>query len=249
MIEALTGDELLVMREAGKAAATALKKLRKVIKPGITTKDIENFFENFLARYPGMSAAFKGYKGYPAALCVSINEEIIHGIPAAERLVANGDLVSVDLGIKYKGLYVDTAYTYMVGKVPPQARKLVAVSLKSLLFGIKRARIGATVGDIGSCIQECVETNGFSVIRKFVGHGIGKMLHCAPEVPNFGHTGSGASLVENTAIAIEPMVSAGGYDLDILSDGWTAKTKDNSLSAHFEHTVAITKKGPWVLTA
>lgn len=249
MIENLTQEDLLCMRKAGKVAALALKSLRKFIKPGITTKDIEAFFENFLKSYPGMEAAFKGYKGYPAALCVSVNEEVIHGIPSLFKVIGDGDLVSVDLGIKYKGLFVDTAHTYIAGRASAVAKKLVSVSLKSLFCGIKRVRIGATVGDIGSAIQTHVENHGFSVVRKFVGHGIGRGLHCVPEVPNFGRPGDGMPLFENTAIAIEPMVTAGHYDVDVLSDGWTAKTKDNSLSAHFEHTVAITRKGPWVLTA
>lgn len=247
MIKPLAVQDLKIMRQAGIVAAGILKKIGRWIKPGISTKEIEKFFEKELAKFEGMEAAFKGFSGYPASCCVSVNEEIIHGIPS-NRLISDGDLVSVDLGIKYKGLYVDTAYTYVVGKVDAQTKKLVKVTKKSLYRAIKRLRSPATVGDIGSTVQDFVERNGLSVIRRFVGHGIGKELHQAPEVPNFGEKGKGLALPLNCVIAIEPMVSMGSFDIDILSDGWTAKTKDNSLSAHFEHTVALTEKGPWILT-
>lgn len=235
------------MRQAGKVAARVLRKLKRVIKPGISTKNIEEFFEKEVGKYPGMELAFKGFSGFPASCCVSINEEIIHGIPS-KRIVNSGDLVSVDLGIKYKGLFVDTAYTYIIGKVSLSAKKLVRVTLKSLYEGIRKAKSGVRVGDISSSIQNFIEANELSVIRKFVGHGIGRQLHLSPEIPNFGQAGQGPVLEPGEVIAIEPMVSAGSWDVDVLSDGWTAKTKDNSLSAHFEHTVAITERGPWILT-
>ncbi len=247
MHEPLVRQELVIMREAGKVAAVILKKLKRFIRPGISTKNIEEFFEREISKYPGMEAAFKGFMDYPASCCISINEEIIHGIPS-QRVVKEGDLVSVDLGIKYKGLFVDTAYTYIIGKATPLAKRLVEVTKKSLKQGIKQIKPGKRVGDIGSAVQSYVEKNGFSVIRKFVGHGIGRNLHLPPEVPNFGEEGEGAELQTGYVIAVEPMVSAGGFNVDILDDGWTAKTKDNSLAAHFEHTIAITKKGPWVLT-
>jgi len=247
MIKPLSKEDLAVMRKAGKAASAILRKIKSFLKPGISTKDIENFFEKELSKYSGMEAAFKGFTGYPAACCVSVNEEIIHGIPS-DKVIKNGDIVSVDLGIKYKGLFVDTAYTYAVGKVSDLAKKLISVSLKSLDEGIRQIKDGAKTGDIGFAIQGFVEKNGFSVIRKFVGHGIGRELHIEPEVPNFGDKSQGFVLREGYAIAVEPMVSAGGFEVDILGDCWTAKTKDNSLSAHFEHTVAVTKKGPVVLT-
>jgi methionyl aminopeptidase len=237
------------MRRAGQVAAAILKKFKFFLKAGISTKNIEEFFEESLSEYPEMEFAFKGYMGYPASCCVSVNEEIIHGIPSSDRLIKDADLVSIDLGIKYKGLFVDTAHTYIVGRASKTARKLVKVSLKALEVGIAQIKPGKKVGDISSAVQKFVEKNGFSVIRKFVGHGIGRELHLAPEVPNFGEKGQGPLLEEGFAIAIEPMVSAGSFEIDILGDGWTAKTKDNSLSAHFEHTIAITKKGPWVLTA
>ncbi len=247
MSEPLTAESLILMRKAGKVAAKILKRLKSLIKPGITSKDIEQFFEKELTKYPGMEPAFRGLMGYPASLCVSINEEIIHGIPSS-REIKSGDLVSVDLGIKYKGLFVDSAYTYLVGRTSALAKKLVRVSQKSLYAGIAAIKANGYVGDVSSAIQGEVEKHGFSVIRRFVGHGIGRSLHLAPEVPNFGEKKQGPELLEGFAVAVEPMVSAGSFEVDILDDGWTARTKDKSLSAHFEHTVAITKKGPWIIT-
>lgn len=236
------------MREAGRIAAFALRDLKKMIKPGIFTKDIECFLDNFLKRYPAIEAAFKGFEGFPASCCVSLNEEIIHGIPSFKKVIREGDVVSIDLGLKCKGLFVDAAYTYTIGRVSSLAKKLVKITWEALYEGIKRAKVGLSVGDIGFAIQRFVEKRGFSVIRKFVGHGIGEDLHLVPEIPNFGRNKEGEKLKEGMAIAIEPMVCSGNFEVDILEDGWTAKTKDNSLSAHFEHTVAITKKGPWILT-
>jgi methionyl aminopeptidase len=236
------------MRKAGKVAAHILKKMKKVIRPGISTLDIDKFFIESLKSYPGMKAAFKGYMGYPGNLCVSINDEVIHGIPSEKRLIEDGDLVSVDLGIEYKELFVDTAYTYPVGKCSRQTRSLTAITLKSLFEGIKQARLGNHTGDIGNAVQTYAQKHDCSVIRQFVGHGVGEALHLYPEVPNFGDKGSGPELTSNMVIAIEPMVSAGGWEVEVLNDNWTVKTKDRSLSAHFEHTVAITKKGPWILT-
>lgn len=248
MSKPLSRQDLIIMRKAGKVAAAILKRLKCFIKPGLSTKEVEEFFEKEISKYPGMEAAFKGFMGYPASCCVSVNEEIIHGIPS-QKIIRDGDLVSVDLGIKYKGLFVDTAYTYIIGKVSPLAKRLVKTTRKSLKKGISRMIAGRKVGDVSSAIQKQVEKNGFSVIRRFVGHGIGRGLHLLPEVPNFGEESKGKELYVGCAIAIEPMVSAGDSEVDISSDGWTAKTKDNSLAAHFEHTIAITKKGPWVLTA
>jgi len=247
MCEPLSRQDLIIMRKAGKVAAAILKRLKGFIRSGLSTKGVEEFFEREISKYPGMEAAFKGFMGYPASCCVSVNEEIIHGIPS-QKIIRDGDLVSVDLGIKYKGLFVDTAYTYMIGKVSSLAKRLVKTTRKSLKEGISRTMAGGKVGDVSSAIQKQVEKNGFSVIRRFVGHGIGRGLHLPPEVPNFGEESKGKELYVGCAIAIEPMVSAGGFDVDISSDGWTAKTKDNSLAAHFEHTIAITKKGPRVLT-
>ena len=248
MITPLTTDELYTMREAGKVAAIVLKKLEGFIRPGILTKDIEEFFVDNLNAYPGMEPAFKGFMGYPSSCCVSLNQEIIHGIPSS-KVVRDGDIISVDLGIKYKGLYVDTAYTYAVGNVSSLAKKLLDITFKSLYEGISQIKIGSKVGDIGFAVQRFVEANNFSIIRKFVGHGIGKKLHVPPEIPNFGEMGEGCELKEGYALAVEPMVAVGSFDVTILDDGWTVKTKDDSLSAHFEHTIALTKNGPWILTS
>ena len=243
----LSDEDIAEMKRIGRLAHIFLRRLKKVIREGMSTKDIEDSFNAYLKKN-NVESAFLGYSGYPASLCVSVNEEIIHGIPKKEKIIKNGDVVSVDLGIKNNGLYVDCAYTYLVGSDDYFKKKLMKVCLQALISGIKQARPGNTTGDIGFAVQRVVESNGFSVIRKFVGHGVGRDLHCYPEVPNFGRRGQGAPLKEGMAIAIEPMVSAGSYDVDILSDGWTVKTKDNSLSSHFEHTVAITKNGPLVIT-
>ncbi|MCK9614528.1 MAG: type I methionyl aminopeptidase [Candidatus Omnitrophica bacterium] len=248
MTEGLSNEEIACMRAAGRVAALILKKLKKCVRPGVTTKYIEESFDNYLKEYPEMESAFKGFMGYPASLCVSINDEVIHGIPSEERTIKEGDLVSIDLGIKYKGLFVDTAYTYIAGRAQPPAKKLLKASLKALYEGIKKAKPQATTGDVGSAVQSFIEKQGFAVVRKFVGHGIGRALHQHPEVPNFGTPGKGDELSDGMAIAIEPMVTAGNYDVEVAKDGWTAKTRDGSLSAHFEHTVAITKKGPVILT-
>lgn len=244
----LTSQDLRTMRQAGKVAAAILKQLKAVIKPGISTKDIELFFDKFLSNYPEMSAPFKGFYGYPSSVCVSINEEVIHGIPSTKRFIKDGDVVSVDLGIKYRGLCVDTAYTYAIGRVSKQAKQLINATYKALFKGIAQAKAGNKVGDVAAAVQSHVEKNKFSVVRKFVGHGIGKELHLPPEIPNFGQVDTGEVLEEGMAIAIEPMVCAGHYDVEVLNDGWTAKTKDGSLAAHFEHTIAITKRGPWIVT-
>ena len=244
----LSYDEMVVMKKTGAFAARILAQVKKIMKPGTSTKDVETFFDKTLKEYPHMYAAFKGYNNYPSSLCVSVNEEIIHGIPSAQRVLKAGDLVSVDLGIKHQGLFVDTAYTYAIGIPTPLARKLINVCKNALGEAVKRVKIGARIGDIGSTVQTFVEKHGFSVIRNFVGHGIGRVLHCYPEVPNFGEKNTGEILREGMVLAIEPMISSGSYEVEILSDGWTAKTKDNSLSCHFEHTVAVTKRGAWVLT-
>jgi len=248
MTERLSGQDFAEMRKAGRVAACILRKLGKLVKPGITTKYLEESFDVYLKEYPEMSGAFRGFMGYPASLCISVNEEVIHGIPKDSVIIKNGDVVSIDLGIKYKGLFVDTAYTFIAGHASKEAKQLVKATYQSLYEGIKQARVGATIGDIGFAIQTFLEKKGFSVIRKFVGHAIGRSLHLYPEVPNFGVKGEGEKLSEGMALAIEPMVSIGSYDVVVLGDGWTAKTKDNSLSAHFEHTIAITKRGPVILT-
>lgn len=248
MEDLLSHKEIALMRKLGRVAYTFLRKLRKVLRPGITTKDIEGRFDKYIYKYSNMSSAFLGYNDYPASLCVSVNEEIIHGIPQKNKVIKDGDLVSVDLGLKHNGLFVDCAYTYLVGRSSRLQKKMVKVGLQALGEGIKQSKVGNTINDIGCAIQKVTESNGFSVIRKFVGHGIGRSLHCFPEVPNFGDKSNDTILEEGMVLAIEPMISNGDYEVEVLGDGWTAKTKDNSLSCHFEHTVAITKNGPRVLT-
>ena len=193
--------------------------------------------------------AFKGYHGYPCVLCTSVNDEVVHGIPSSKRVLKDGDIVSIDTGVILDGYYGDSATTVAVGaKLPERTRKLLEVTEASLERGIKAVRPGATLGDVGAAVQEVVEAGGFSVVRDFVGHGIGTKLHEDPQVPNFGRRGQGQKLREGMVIAIEPMVNVGGPDVQVLSDGWTAVTQDGSLSAHFEHTVAVTAKGAEILT-
>jgi methionyl aminopeptidase len=248
MASILQSDELAVMQQIGKIAGSCLRRMKRLIRPGITTKDIECYFENIVKSHPDIVSAFAGYNGYPASICVSVNEEIIHGIPSSEKRIAAQDLVSVDLGLKSRGLFVDCAFTYPAGRPSALGKKLLRVGRRALQEGIAHARIGATIGDIGYAIQKYVEDEGLSVVRKFVGHGIGRALHCPPEVPNFGVKGEGQVLEEGMVLAIEPMISSGSHEVIMCEDGWTAVTADSSLSSHFEHTVAITRRGPRVLT-
>lgn len=244
---ALTREEIAVMRRLGVIARKFLRKVAKILKPGLSSQVLDDAFGSHLSSY-GVKAAFLGYASYPASLCVSLNDEVIHGIPSRERIIRQGDLVSVDLGIKTDGLFVDCAYTYAVGKRSPTARKLLAVGKEALRQGIRRARAGNTVGDIGAAVQDVAERNGFSVVRQFVGHGIGHQLHCYPEVPNFGRPGTGPELKEGMAIAIEPMICAGAGGVEVMDDGWTVRTKDRSLSCHFEHTVVVGKRSASIVT-
>jgi len=244
----LSSEENSAMQYAGSVAGKILRSLKKEVRPGVSTKDIEMFFDKFINKYSGMKAAFKGYNGYPASVCISVNDEVIHGIPSKTRVLAKGDLVGVDLGIEYKGIFVDCAYTYPAGSVSADAKKLLKVGALALKRGIEQARIGNRIGDIGHAVQECAEKHGFSVVRRFVGHGIGRQLHCSPEVPNFGSPNQGELITEGMVLAIEPMLIDGSYQVDVMDDGWTAKTRDGSLSSHFEHTVAITRKGPRIIT-
>lgn len=244
----LSSEENAAMRYTGSVAGKILRSFKKEVKVGASTKDIELFFDRYIDKYSGMKAAFKGYHGYPASVCISVNDEVIHGIPSRERIITDGDLVGVDLGIEYKGIFVDCAFTYAVGKISSEAKKLLKVGSLALKRGIEAARIGNTIGDIGYAVQRCVEGFGLSVVRRFVGHGIGRQLHCSPEVPNFGFPDQGEAIEEGMILAIEPMINLGSYQVDVMDDGWTAKTRDGTLSCHFEHTVVITKKGPKIIT-
>jgi methionyl aminopeptidase len=238
--------ELERMRASNALVADVLAELAALVEPGVTTRDLDAVAER-LVREGGAEPAFKGYRGYPCTLCASVNEQVVHGIPSGRRLDA-GDIISLDMGVKLNGFYGDSAVTVPVGSVSEEAAKLLQVTREALEKGIAQVRLGGRVSDIGHAIQEHVEANGFSVVREFVGHGIGAALHEEPQIANYGEPGRGPRLAEGMTLAIEPMVNVGRPAVKVLADGWTAVTKDGSLSAHFEHTVAVTKTGPLVLT-
>jgi methionyl aminopeptidase len=250
-IELKTAKEIEKMRIASRVVGEILEKLCEIIKPGITTKDIDTFSEKYI-RSLKMIPAFFGIKGmrypFPASACVSINEEVVHGIPSAFRRLKSGDIVSVDMGVLYEGYYGDAARTYAVGSVSDTAAKLIKVTEESLRKGIEEALPGNRLGDVSSAVQKTVENAGFSVVRDFVGHGIGRALHEDPQISNYGKSGTGVKLLPGMVLAIEPMVNVGSYEVCMLDDDWTIVTKDGSLSAHFEHTVAITEDGYEILT-
>ncbi|MGB9857108.1 MAG: type I methionyl aminopeptidase [Dictyoglomaceae bacterium] len=247
MIELKSLKDIDKMRKGGKILARIFKELEEYIREGISTYELSRKVEGLIYKY-GAKPAFKGYRGYPEVICVSINNEIVHGIPKKNKILKNGDIVSIDIGLEYNGFYVDSAKTYPVGNVSPLALRLIQVTEEALWKGIEKARIGNHLSDISWAIQEHVEKNNFNVIRDFLGHGIGRHLHEPPNVPNFGPPGQGPILEEGLALAIEPMVSVGDYEVRILDDGWTAVTVDGSLSAHFEHTIIITNNGPEIIT-
>jgi methionyl aminopeptidase len=244
-----TPQELEKMRRSGTVVREVLEYVRGFVKPGATTMDLENAAVQKIKEL-GVKPAFKGYHGYPCVLCTSINSEVVHGIPSAKRILREGDIVSIDTGVIIDGYYGDSAITVPVGgKIAPKAQRLLDVTKASLESGIQAVKAGATLGDIGAAVQDVVEAEGFSVVREFVGHGIGTSLHEDPQVPNFGRRGQGMKLREGMVLCIEPMVNSGKPDVQVLADGWTAVTQDGSLSAHFEHTVAVTRGGAVVLTA
>jgi len=243
--------EIAIMRRANIVVAEILAELAARVKPGTSTAELEEVAAQMAAKRRARPA-FKGYtvagKAFPAALCTSINEEVVHGIPSRERKLKNGDVISLDFGVELEGFYGDAAVTLPVGEVSEQARSLLDVTRQALAAAIDVVRVGARVGDISAAVQRLVEGRGFSVVRDFVGHGIGKSLHEDPQVPNFGEPNRGVRLKPGMVLAIEPMVNAGGADVCLREDGWTAVTKDGSLSAHFEHSVAVTNNGPYVLS-
>ncbi|GBD95263.1 MAG TPA: type I methionyl aminopeptidase [Nitrospirae bacterium] len=246
MIVLKSDDEIKRMAESCRIVAEVLEGIKRNIAPGVATKELDEFAESFILS-KGAQPAFKGYRGYPASVCTSINEQVVHGIPSSAKL-RNGDIISLDIGVCYKGFYGDAAVTVPVGSVDNQAMKLLSVTEKALETGLEKSVAGNRLSDVSFAIQEYVESEGFSVVRNFVGHGIGRELHEEPQVPNFGKPGEGPRLLPGMTLAIEPMVNAGNWEVVILNDGWTAVTKDKSLSAHFEHTVAITKNGLEILT-
>ena len=247
MIVCKSPTELDRMKAANQVVAEVLAALREAVTPGVTTGDLDALAEARI-RAAGAEPAFKGYHGFPATICASVNEEVIHGIPS-QRALAEGDVISIDLGAVLDGFYGDSAITVAVGRVHERAAELLQVTEESLHKAIAQVRIGARISDLGEAVQSHVEAHGFSVVREFVGHGIGSRLHEEPQIPNYGPAGRGPRLAEGMVLAIEPMVNMGKPGVRVLSDGWTAVTKDGLLSAHFEHTVAVTPGGPLVLTA
>jgi methionyl aminopeptidase len=239
--------ELRRLREANQLVGRVLQQVQGAVAPGVTTAELDALAEREI-RAAGAVPAFKGYKGYPASICASVNEQVVHGIPSATRTLGDGDIISIDLGAKLDGFYGDSAVTVGVGKISAKAAELLRVTEESLWKAIEAVRPGARVSDIGHAVQQHVEKFGFSVVREFVGHGIGSELHEEPQIPNYGEPGRGPRLAEGMVLAIEPMVNAGAAGVKVLKDGWTAVTEDASLSAHFEHTVAVTSDGVEVLS-
>ena len=248
MIELKSAREIGLMRTAGHVLSDVIEHLRGFVKPGLSTLEIDEDVEDFIAAR-GAKPAFKGYRGFPATVCISINEEVVHGIPSAHRRIQEGDIVGLDLGCIVDGYYADCAFTLAIGDVPPKVQQLLDVTRESLDQAIQECRPGRRLSDVSHAVQVHVERHGFSVVRAFVGHGIGRALHEDPQVPNFGDPGRGPQLRPGMVLAIEPMVTMGSWEVRILDDGWTAVTKDGSLAAHFEHTIAVTEGGPEVLTS
>lgn len=247
MIRIKTASEIEKMRKACQISAGALAAGGAAVKPGATTADVEKAVHSYIISNGGVPN-FKGYNGFPASACVSLNDTVIHGIPTKSQVLKDGDIVSIDTGAIFDGFHGDNAYTFACGQISKDAERLLRTTRNSLLEAIKVAVVGGRIGDIGQAVQNCVEPQGFSVVRDFVGHGIGKEMHEAPEVPNYGKMGRGLRLCQGMTLAIEPMINEKGHGVHILPDGWTVKTIDGGLSAHFEHTVAITEKGPLILT-
>jgi methionyl aminopeptidase len=240
--------ELKKMREAGRLVGEVLTELAARVAPGVTTAELDELAEARI-RKAGATPAFKGYHGYPATICASVNDEVIHGIPSGRRVLNEGDVISIDVGAELDGYFGDSAITLPVGQVSEAAATLLRVTDESLYKAIEVVKPGGRISDIGHAVQQHVEAYGFSVVREFVGHGIGQKMHEEPQIPNYGEPGRGPRLAEGMVLAIEPMVNAGKAAVKVLADGWTAVTRDGSLSAHFEHTVAVTADGPWILTA
>ncbi len=239
--------EIQYMREAGEVIAKSREALEKAVRVGITTAELDRIAEEVIKKQ-GAIPAFKGYKGFPANICTSVNEQVVHGIPGLRKL-KDGDIISIDMGAIKKGYYGDSAFTLPVGEIDEETKKLLAVTEEALMKGIEKAIEGNRLSDISSAIQTYVEKNGFSVVRDYVGHGIGSQMHEAPQVPNFGPSGHGPRLKAGMTLAIEPMVNAGSFEVVTLTDNWTVVTRDGRYSAHFEHTIVITENGPQILTA
>ncbi len=247
MIIRKSSSELEIMREANRIVARVLDRLGEIVVPGIDTASLDKEAEDMILEFGGVPV-FKGYRGYPAAICASLNDEVVHGIPKISRVLEDGDILSVDVGVRFRGFCGDSARTYPVGNIDEKLVRLLSVTRKSLYLGIEKAVPGNRLSDISAAVQEHVEENGFFVVRDFVGHGIGRSLHEDPQVPNFGKPGRGPLLKEGMVLAIEPMVNTDGAGVRVLDDDWTVVTEDGGHSAHFEHTIAITSRGPWILS-
>ena len=248
MIQIKSPREIDIMARGGEILAATVRLLERSVRPGMTTLDLDKIADDFIRSHPGATPAFKGLYNFPASICTSINQEIVHGIPSKKRLIEEGDIVSIDIGVRLDGYYTDSATTVAVGKVDPESKRLLEVTKQSLAAGIDAARAENHIGDIGAAVQGVVEAAGFSVVRDLVGHGIGVGFHEDPQVPNYGKPKRGVRLQPGLTIAIEPMVVAGQPGVKILKDNWTVVTQDGSLSAHFEHTVLITEGEPEILT-
>ncbi len=246
MIELKTEGEIEIIKNNGRILARTLKLVEEKIRPGMKTKDLDRLAEDFIKNQGGYPA-FKGYRGFPSSICISINEEVVHGIPG-ERVIEDGQIVSVDIGVFRNGYYADAAHTYAVGQVSAEAQRLIQVTQQALGNAFRFVQEGKYISDISHAIQSLVEENGFSVVRDLVGHGIGKRMHEEPQIPNFGSPGQGVTLKKGMVLAIEPMVNAGSFEIETKDDQWTIVTRDGSLSAHFEHTIAVTENGAEVLT-
>ncbi len=241
-------DELLIMRDANQIVAETLALLQKIVEPGISTWELDKIAEDLCTKKKS-KPAFKGYRGFPASLCVSINEQVVHGIPSKKCKLKKGDILSIDFGVEFKGFFGDSAITLPVGKIDNVKKNLLDVTRKSLILAIEQVQIGNRISDISTVVQKYVEANDFSVVRQFVGHGIGTSLHEGPEIPNFVQDERSPRIVEGLVLAIEPMVNAGTYKVKVLRDGWTVITADKKPSAHFEHSVAATNEGPLILSS
>ena len=248
MVTIKSPREIDTMAAAGQIVAGTLALMRREIKPGMSTEDLDALAEEFIRSHPGAVPSFKGLYGFPKTLCTSINEEIVHGIPSDQRVLREGNIVSIDCGVLLDGLHADSATTLGVGEIAPETQRLLDVTQEALVAGISQARVGNHVGDIGHAVQTVAEAEGFGIVRELVGHGIGEQFHEEPQIPNFGVPRRGRRLVEGMTIAIEPMITYGGYTTKTLPDKWTVVTQDGSLSAHFEHTVAVQNGAPRILT-
>lgn len=247
MIQIKNSAQIKAMQEAGRITGEALLAARECVKEGVSTKELDDVIRRYIER-AGAKPSFLGYGGFPASACISINDEVIHGIPSKKRYLEEGDLVKIDVGAFYKGFHGDSARTIPVGKVSQEAMRLIEVTRNSFFEGVKMLSAGNRIGDVGSAIETCVLKDGFSVVRKYIGHGVGHALHESPDVPNYGTPGRGVRICNGMTLAIEPMVNIGAPEVYELPDGWTVKTADHSLSAHYENTVAVTSEGVLIMT-